>query len=240
MEDKLSVLDIKARDASGRQFYIEMQVLAFPAFRRRVLYYWARLHQSQLAEGADYGALQPTVTICFVRGVLLPEVPGWHATFELRERQSGIPFSDQLAVHILQLPRFASRADEVATPLQRWMYFLCHGEELDPDRLPAELHVPAIERALGELQMMNQSELERDRYEARLKWQRDYATGLAEARQEGRQEGLVRQIQAFQRLLRQPVAASEALKQRPLAELEDLARSLEQELAAALPPTPAP
>jgi hypothetical protein len=43
---------------------------------------------------------------CFVSTRLFPELPVWHTTFELRERQSGILFSDQLALHILELPKF--------------------------------------------------------------------------------------------------------------------------------------
>src|SRR5579884_2679651 len=43
LDDKLSVLDIKARDQSGWHFNIEMQMLAYGAFRQRALYYWARL-----------------------------------------------------------------------------------------------------------------------------------------------------------------------------------------------------
>ena len=48
LDDKLSILDIKARDQSGRQFNVEMQMLAHPTFEKRILYYWARLHQQQL------------------------------------------------------------------------------------------------------------------------------------------------------------------------------------------------
>jgi hypothetical protein len=34
LDDKLSILDIKARDQSGRQFNVEMQMLAFPLLRK--------------------------------------------------------------------------------------------------------------------------------------------------------------------------------------------------------------
>src|SRR6266436_3251376 len=53
LTDKISILDIKARDQSGRQFNIEMQMLAYRYYEKRILYYWARrarLHQQQLHE----------------------------------------------------------------------------------------------------------------------------------------------------------------------------------------------
>jgi predicted transposase/invertase (TIGR01784 family) len=99
LDDKLSILDIKARDQSGRQFNIEMQLLADRYFRQRVLYYWARLHQSQLLEGEDYHKLRPTLSICFVNTTLFEKLPGYHLVFELRERQQRLLFTDDLVVH---------------------------------------------------------------------------------------------------------------------------------------------
>jgi hypothetical protein len=53
-------------------------------------------------------------------------------------------------------------------------------------------------RAVEELKMLTQTDLERERYEARRKAQLDYNTGLKVARMEGEKIGL---IHAFERLL---------------------------------------
>src|SRR6266581_2015397 len=66
LDDKLSILDIKARDQTGRQFNIEMQLLAFPYYEKRILYYACKLHQQQLHEGQDYLELKPTISISFL------------------------------------------------------------------------------------------------------------------------------------------------------------------------------
>jgi len=99
-DDKLSILDIKARDQLGRQFNIEMQLLAYGAYLPRALYYWARLHQGQLQEGQDYSELRPTIVICLVDTPLFAQSPSYHHVFELRERASSLLFTDQLALHI--------------------------------------------------------------------------------------------------------------------------------------------
>src|SRR5947208_8834108 len=65
LDDKLSILDIKARDQSGRQFNIEMQMLAYRYYEKRILYYGCKLHQQQLHEGEDYLRLKPTISISF-------------------------------------------------------------------------------------------------------------------------------------------------------------------------------
>src|SRR5437762_10728287 len=77
-DDKLSILDIKARDESGRQFNVEMQMLAFPGYEKRVLYYWSKLYQQQLHQGEDYLELKPTISISFLDHVLFPDVEDYH------------------------------------------------------------------------------------------------------------------------------------------------------------------
>jgi predicted transposase/invertase (TIGR01784 family) len=234
-DDKLSILDIKARDATGRLFNIEMQMLIVAAFRPRVLYYWAQLYQGQLGEGMEYAALRPTVTIVFVNEPLFPKLPHWHSTFALRERQTGVVFSDQLQLHVVEIPKFNLSADQLRTPLECWVYFLKHGAELDPEQLPSALHRMEYQQALKEMKHMTQSELERERYESRLKAQRDLKAALQEARDEGlaegRSEGLIREIHLCQRLLGQALTTAEVLRLLPMRELEKLAQDLEAQVA---------
>ena len=234
LDDKLSVLDIKARDQSGRQFNVEMQMLAYGAFRQRALYYWSRLHQSQLRKGMGYHALRPTIAICFVDTPLFSELAEHHLVFELRERHHQTLFTDQLAVHILELSKFGKAVGELMTPLDLWLYFLRHAQELDADALPGRLDVPEVRAALEDLLMITQSERDRERYESRLKMQRDVYSALVEAREEGRAEGEIRRIQSFQRLLNQNVTNWQELQSLSFAELERIAARLEAELKTQL------
>jgi len=115
LEDKLSVLDIKARDERGRQYNIEMQMVAEPIFPHRVLYYWAELHSDQLHEGDDYRLLQPTISICFVNRVLFAQVPAFHLDFRLRSsRHPELVFSDHQWIHLIELTKFTKSAAELA------------------------------------------------------------------------------------------------------------------------------
>jgi predicted transposase/invertase (TIGR01784 family) len=242
LNDKLSVLDIKARDVSGRLFNVEMQMLAYGAFRQRALYYWSKLHQSQLRKGMGYHALRPTIAICFVDTPLFPELAEHHLAFELRERHRQTLFTDQLAVHILELSKFNKTPSDLTTPLDLWLYFLRHAQELDADTLPARLDVPEVRWALGDLIMITQSERDRERYESRLKMQRDVYTALIEAREEGRTagreegraEGEIERIRSFQRLLGEEVTDRQQLQALSLGELEGIAARLEADLKAQL------
>ena len=136
--------------------------------------------------------------------VLYPERPNWHWRFQLRDQTDpAVVFSDQLELHIVELPKFNQAATAVTTACERWSYFLRHGDELDTDRLPEPLQTPTIRKAMEVLRMLTQSELEREKYEARLKYQRDEASRLYDAREAGMNQGvLIGRVQQAERILK--------------------------------------
>src|SRR6266853_3144336 len=161
LDDKLSILDIKARDQSGRQFNIEMQMLAYRYYEKRILYYGCKLHEQQLHEGDDYLKLQPTISISFLDHVLFPQVVDYHLRFRLLEESHHFPLTTDLEFHILELPKFTKTADELATDLDLWLYFLRHAETMDTEALPPALgRDPILMRAIKELEMVSQTELD--------------------------------------------------------------------------------
>jgi len=228
LDDKLSILDIKARDQAGRQFNVEMQMLAFRYYDKRILYYWAKLHQQQLYEGQDYLELKPTISISFLDHVLFPQVPDYHLRFRLLETSHGFPFTEDLEFHLLELPKFTKSAVELSSGVDIWLYFLRHAEKMDTEALPAALQQPLVLRALEELKMLAQTDVERERYEARRKAQLDYNTGLKVARMEGRAEGeMIGRIHLCERLLNRPLTPTEHLVSRSLEDLIQLADDLQ-------------
>jgi predicted transposase/invertase (TIGR01784 family) len=89
-DDKLSIVDVKARDATGKLFDVEMQLYANLSLVPRLIYYWAKLYSGQLGEGQDYGELRPTYLIFFLDGKLSRLAPDvYHHHFELVDRNSG-------------------------------------------------------------------------------------------------------------------------------------------------------
>lgn len=229
-DDKLSILDIKARDQHGRQFNVEMQMLPDLYLPQRLTYYLTRFHQGQLHEAEDYAALRPTFAVCFLNHVSWPQVSDHHLTFDLREQRHGFAFTSDLALHMLELPKFTKAAEHLTGPLDVWLYFLRHAETLDTEALPPSLQTPQVQRALGELTMLTQSDLERERYEARLKWQRDERSRLTSAREEGRREEVLKRIHLCQRLLRQPLTPAEEVLALPPEAAQRLAEMLEQQV----------
>src|SRR5258707_11084 len=104
-DDKLSILDIKARDQSGRQFNIEMQMFAPGSYPERVVYYAAKLHQQQLHQGEDYSELKSTISIHFLSNIRHSEVADHHLRFGILEEKHHFRLTDALEFHILELPK---------------------------------------------------------------------------------------------------------------------------------------
>jgi predicted transposase/invertase (TIGR01784 family) len=176
LDDKLSILDIKARDEQGRLFNVEMQMVATASLRQRFLYYWSRLYSQQLAEGDDYTQLRPTISICFVNGDVFPGRAAHHNVFRLLEADGQLCLTDDLLMHVIEIPKFTGSLGELEKPLDFWLYFFKNGVELDADGLPEPLNTREIRQAMEVLKMLAQDDLERELYEGRLKAKRDLQT----------------------------------------------------------------
>jgi predicted transposase/invertase (TIGR01784 family) len=238
-DDKLSVLDIKARDQSGRLFNIEMQILAYLFYDKRILYYWSELYGQQLGRGQDYGLLRPTISISFLNHVMFPEAPDYHLRFQLLERQHHFAMSEDIEFHILQLPKFTRKLSELTSPLDAWLYFLRFAEKIDTAALPAELRQPSIVRAVEELTMLTQNDIERERYESRRKAQMDQISAINAARLQGQEKAeligrekgeQIGVIHLCQSLLNQPITPKEKLLGASSEELIRLADELRKQV----------
>jgi predicted transposase/invertase (TIGR01784 family) len=206
-----------------------MQMSAPWFFPQRVLYYWAKVYQQQLVESSNYYELRPTISISFLDSVLFHQVPALHHHFMVVDPQTQLRLTEDLDIHIVELPKFVAGPGQLSTPFDVWCYFLRHGETLDSNCLPAPLNTPIIHRALEVLNVMTQSDHDRELYEARLKARRDNASSLAEADERGILKG---QILLAQKLLKQEPTSQDVLNAMPPDELARLARQLEELLQA--------
>ena len=189
-DDKLSILDIKARDDAGRWYNIEMQLGPDGHYTARIVYYLSGLFHGQLGEGDGYEMLKPTIGIHIVDRILFPDVPDHHLSFLLREERHGFPLNEMMRIELIELPKFLRGEEQLDDDLSRWCYLFRHATKLDTANLPSKLATPTMVEATRTLEMLQQSPQERMLYEARLKKQRDEASALQWARREGEQAGL--------------------------------------------------
>jgi predicted transposase/invertase (TIGR01784 family) len=138
------------------------------------------LYSQQLVPGNSYGELRATISICIVNGVLFPRTSENHHEFGLLTKDTALRLSNDLAIHVIELPKFHKGLVELKTPLDLWLYYLQNGKGLDADNLPSRLDTPQIRQAMEMLKMLTQNDIERELYEGRLKAQHDAATIEAE------------------------------------------------------------
>lgn len=233
-EDKLSIVDVKARASDGRQFDVEMQLLSERSFTKRILFYWSELHQQQLDAGDSYDKLRPTISVCLTNFVLFPEINEYRLPFELSNREHNVTFSSDMLVILVELPKFKVEPENTISPLDAWLFFLCKTDELNSENLPNSINKLKIRKALEELLMLSQDDLERERYLARCRVLRDESSRLksahADGREEGREEELIGIIHFCQNFLKIAKSPIEQLNNCSANELRERAKMLQDEI----------
>ena len=169
LDDKLSIVDVKARDSSGRPYQIEIQLLNIPELPARILYGWADLYSAQLQDGDGYDQLKPTYSIWLLGQTLRPGVTDAVHRFRLRDDQGG-----SLVNHggIWLLEPSKCRIAAVETEQDRWLKFFIEGGRLDAERLPAWMPTEEMRQAMSTLKAFSEKERAYHAYQARQNYLR--------------------------------------------------------------------
>jgi len=170
LDDKLSVVDVKARDDQGRLYQAEIQLLNHPYLPERIFYTWADLYSAQLGSGQDYGELHPTYAIWLLAEDLLRDDPAYTHVYRLRDDR-GHCFLDPGGIWLLELSKFA--AEPVETEQQRWLKFFKDGERLDETHLPAWMQTDEMRQAMSTLKAFSEKERAYHAYQARQNYLRE-------------------------------------------------------------------
>ena len=229
LDDKLTIVDVKARDAARRIFQVEIQLLVFRDLAPRVVYAWADLYSQQLQSGQDYTALQPTYVIWILDQTLFAERAEYDHRYRLRDDQ-GRDLIDHGVIRLFELSKV--HATRVETEAERWLHFLKEGEQLDPDHLPEWMQHPIMRQAMSILSRFSEKERDYHRYQSRqeaLRVQRTIQRLLDEARAatevERQAKETERQAKEAERQAKEAAReAEQAAREREQAALAEIAR----------------
>ncbi|MDR0564287.1 MAG: Rpn family recombination-promoting nuclease/putative transposase [Azoarcus sp.] len=183
--DKLCILDIKLKTATGKLIDIEIQLCGQSHIRERILFYQARMISEQIGPGEDYRHIKRTICILIADFALIPENSAYHNRFTLRDPQTGAQFTDLLEIHVLELPKLPADGD--GTPLWDWLKFIAARDKEELDML-AEKN-PKVRKAV--VKYMELTEDERTRMIAQSQRIReiDIEVMKQDAVEQGRTEG---------------------------------------------------
>lgn len=185
VDEKASILDVSARDESGRLVTIEVQTTRKPAFFERSLFYWARLYGRQLLVGENYRELRPVLSLNFLEYDFATGIDWLH--------YYRLPHTDHLGFLSVELAKLLRTPDQDLNKAAVWGKFLERPEpdrygfkvaELGPTHQRMEDFMALTPQIMAEVRReMMEHDIATWKYDARME-------GLAEGRAEGRVEGL--------------------------------------------------
>ncbi|WP_405170932.1 Rpn family recombination-promoting nuclease/putative transposase [Paenibacillus sp. FSL H8-0280] len=185
-QDKQSIFDIQAKTAEGNLINIEMQLFNRYDNEKRTLYYWSKQYSSQLTEGNAYKKLKKCVTINILNFSVL-STERYHNIFHLREDNTGIPLTDDLEIHFLELSKLDQEYTINSGGLLNWLLFLKSDNTENWEVL--KMQEPELGKAMTVLEFLSQDKEARRRYEMRQKALHDEASLREGAREEGERQG---------------------------------------------------
>ena len=205
LDDKLSVVDVKAKDSDGRLYQIEIQLLTYRHLPERMVYTWCDIISQQLQSGNDYSLLKPVYSIWLLAENLLPGETDYAHEYKLQNRL-GRSLADLGGIHLLELKKFT--ADQIETEEQRWLKFFKDGEHLDETALPDWMNTDEMRQAMNTLKLFSEKERDYHAYQARQDYLREQRTIQAE-------------IEQMQKALEQERMEKQAALQREQAALQE-------------------
>ncbi len=192
-ELKLSIVDVKCTDASGRRFVVEMQVLKVEGVEKRVVYNASKAYVMQLRNADEYPTLCNVVGVTICNFKLWPEkdmndrfkVP-MLSRWRMQEQHGGEKGLPQVQYAFLELPKYAA-GDDPQTLVDKWAYFFREAKNLNV--VPPALAEGPFREALEVTRRTAFTPEDWELYERAKMAEQDARGALAVARDEGVEEG---------------------------------------------------
>ena len=218
VDDKMSILDIKAKDEDGRIYDIEVQTIGNDLYINRSLYYWAKNYSDQITKGESYSILKPVICINLLKFKIFKEIENAHTCFMVYEKDfKEIPLTDNLQIYFLELEKLFTNA-KMLEDLYNWFeYFKNEGKNkgesmqtlLEKNKIFKKAHEKYVE--------FTQNDELRNIYESREKFQRDQIALVDVAKKEGIKEG---KLEAAKTMLKDGFTIEQVMKYTGLSKEE--------------------
>jgi predicted transposase/invertase (TIGR01784 family) len=184
LNDKLEVLDVKAKLSNGEIIDIEMQTRPFEEIRNRISYYQSNMITEQIGKSNKYSSLRPVKNILITGFDSVPESEKCHTIFQMLEKEEHFRFNDLEEIHILNLKKLSKLKEE---DLHDWLYFI--GSEKEEQFMQVAQKSPILAKAVDALSEVSADDYNRMLYEARLKEWRDNESRINSALNRGIKKG---------------------------------------------------
>ena len=217
--DKLSIVDVKARDSEGQIFQIEIQLVQYAQLVSRILYSWADIYSQQLQSGESYDKLKPTYSIWLLDDTLIATDQDYVRSYKMRDARGQTLF-DHGGIWLFEIKKF--HAQKVGSEEQRWLRFLKEGHQLDDILLPDWMFTKEMEQAMSTLKKFSDKERDYHEYQARQNYLRQQ-----QAIQQELESALTRTDEAHMETERALLETRNAIEEKKKA-MEEKERAIEE------------
>lgn len=136
---KHSIVDVRCKDVSGRQFLVEMQMLWTSAFQQRVLFNASKAFVRQLDRKCKFELLKPVYSLNLVNEVFMKEYPDeFIHNFNIVHDLHNDKVIDGLHFTFIELPKFQPHSTIEKKMAVLWLKFLTEINE-NTTQVPQEL-----------------------------------------------------------------------------------------------------
>ncbi len=198
-DDKLGILDIRAKVNQNIDCDIEMQIVDYKDIEKRILYYVSKMYSRNLKKTEEYSELNKCIGIVFVNFELekLKEVRKYITKWNLRENEyRKIVLTDSIELYIIEMPKVEKYAKN--STLDNWVKFIIGSEDIDMETVDED-----IKQAQRVLEDISKDEYEQYLADLREKHIYDMKSLKAEGFRDGKEQGMLQKSKEVAKSLKE-------------------------------------
>ena len=192
LDDKVGILDVKAKIDGHINCDIEMQVVSQKNIEKRILFYCSKMYVQSMKSGMDYFDAEKSIAILISNYELpsLQKIQKYVSKWNIREEEySDIILTDAIGIIIIDLTKFKKYKNDTA--LSSWVKFINNPKVIDVSN-------EEVKKAKEVLDELSQDENARYLAELREKYIMDQkaveAAGYDKGFEKGVEQGLEKGI----------------------------------------------
>lgn len=203
-------VSLRQQDGTETLINVELQVNRQSYFKKRTMFYWAKLYTSELQSGESYSKLKKTICINIL-DFNITDKKDYHTEIIAADKATGEQFTDLMSIHFFELRKVSDRLD-VNDKKGMWMRLIKADTEEKLNMIKST-NIPAMEQAVQVILDMNADTALRERARLREKALHDEASAMQGAREEGLKEGVEKGLmQALEKLIASGMCKEDAKK----------------------------
>ena len=167
LDDKVGILDIKAKINNVTNIDIEMQIIDRKNIEKRILFYLSKMYSKSIKSGKDYNSLEKCIAILITDFEInvTKQIPQYITKWNIREEKyQQIILTDVMEIVIIELKKFKEYKEKTnLKTLNSWIEFIECPEVIDMSN-------KEIQKAKKVLEEISQDEHEQYLAELREKY----------------------------------------------------------------------